>query len=100
MDTIIYVKKIELTPSVFNAINTVLSDKNPQHTIMRTTPKVFTVPTGQQSQHIDTAFLGEILRHIAICMMDTRVQHGLGPKENMEKNVEMPLRDSFLVLSS
>ena len=31
MDTILYVKKIELTPSVFNAINTVLNDKNAQY---------------------------------------------------------------------
>ena len=61
VDTILYVKKIELTPSVFNAINTVLNDKNAQYAITRTTPKVFTVPRGQQSQHIDNAFLGEIL---------------------------------------
>ena len=70
MDTILYVKKIELTHSVFNAINTVLSDKNAQYAIMRTTPKVFTVPRGQQNQHIDNAFLGEIPKHIAICMMN------------------------------
>ena len=38
MDTILYVKKIELTPSVFNAINTVLNDKNAQYAITRTTP--------------------------------------------------------------
>ena len=50
--TIFYVKKIELTPSVSNAINTVLNDKNAQYAITRTTPKVFTVPRGQQSQHI------------------------------------------------
>ena len=30
VDAILYVKKIELTPSVFNAINTVLNDKNAQ----------------------------------------------------------------------
>ena len=30
LDAILYVKKIELTPSVFNAINTVLKDKNAQ----------------------------------------------------------------------
>ena len=70
VDAILYVKKIELTPSVFNAINTVLNDKNAQYAITRTTPKVFTVPRGQQSQHIDNAFLGEIPKHIAICMMD------------------------------
>ena len=52
VDAIFYVKKIELTPSVFNAINTVLNDKNAQYAITRTTPKVFTVPRGQQSQHI------------------------------------------------
>ena len=51
-----YIKKIELTPSVFNAVNTVLNDKNAQCTITRTTPKLFTVPRGQQSQHIDNAF--------------------------------------------
>ena len=59
VDTIFYVKKIELTPSGFNAINTVLNDKNAQYAITRTTPKVFTVPRGQQSQHKDNAFLGE-----------------------------------------
>ena len=63
-DAIFYVKKIELTPSVFNAINTVLNDKNAQYAITRTTPKVFTVPRGQQSQHIDNAFLGEITKCI------------------------------------
>ena len=47
VDAILYVKKIELTPSVFNAINTVLNDKNAQYAITRTTPKVFTVPRGQ-----------------------------------------------------
>ena len=70
VDAILYVKKIELTPSVFNAINTILDDKNAQYAITRTTPKVFTVPRGQQSQHIDNAFLGEIPKHIAVCMMD------------------------------
>ena len=48
VDAILYVKKIELTPSVFNAINTVLNDKNKQYAIMRTTPKVFTVPRGNK----------------------------------------------------
>ena len=47
VDAILYVKKIELTPSVFNAINTVLNDRNAQYVITRTTPKVFTVPRGQ-----------------------------------------------------
>ena len=73
MDIIIYVKKIELTPSVFNAITTVLNDKNAQYAITRTTPNIsylFTVPRGQQSQHIDNAFLGEIPKHIALCMMN------------------------------
>ena len=65
VDAILYVKKIELTPSVFNAINTVLNDKNAQHTITRTTLEVFTVPRGQQSQHIDNVFLGEIPKRIA-----------------------------------
>ena len=49
VDAILYVKKIELTPSVFSAIDTVLNEKNAQYAITRTTPKVFTV---QQSQHI------------------------------------------------
>ena len=70
VDAILYVKKIELTPSVFNAINTVLNDKNAQYAITRTTSKVFTVPRGQQSQHIDNAFLGEIPKRVAVCMMD------------------------------
>ena len=37
VDTIFYVRKIELTPSIFNAINTVLNDKNAQCAITRTT---------------------------------------------------------------
>ena len=81
VDAILYVKKIELTPSVFNAINTVLNDKNAQYAITRTTPKVFTVPRGQQSQHIDDAFLGEIQKHIAVCMMDNDSYNG-----NYKKN--------------
>ena len=71
IEAILYVKKVELTPSVSNAINTVLNDKNAQYAIARTTPKVFTVPRGQQSQHIDNDFLGEIPKCIAICMMDS-----------------------------
>ena len=82
VDAILYVKKIELTPSVFNAINTVLNDKNAQYTIMRTTPKVFTVSRGQQSQHIDNAFLGDIPKRIAICMMDDNSYNG-----NYKKNL-------------
>ena len=70
VDAILYVKKIALTPSVFNAINTVLNEKNTQYAITRTILKVFTVPSGQQSQHRDNAFLGEIPKRIAICMMD------------------------------
>ena len=81
MDAILYVKKIELTPSVFSAINTVLNDKNAQYAITRTTPKVFTVPRRQQSQHIDDAFLGEIPKRIAICMMDNDSYNG-----NYKKN--------------
>ena len=76
VDAILYVKKIELTPSVFNAINTVLNDKNAQYAITRTAPKVFTVPRGQQSQHIDNAFLGEIPKCIAVCMMDNDSYNG------------------------
>ena len=70
-----------MTPSVFSAINTVLNDKNAQYAITRTTPEVFTVPKGQQSQHIDNAFLGEIPKHIAICMMDNDSYNG-----NYKKN--------------
>ena len=70
-----------MTPSVFNAINTVLNDKNAQYAITRTTPKVFTVPRGQQSQHIDNAFLGEIPKCIAVCMMDNDSYN-----ENYKKN--------------
>ena len=81
VDAILYVKKIELTPSVFNAINTVLNDKNAQYTITRTTPKEFTVPRGQQSQHIDNAFLGEIPKCINVCMMDNDSYNG-----NYKKN--------------
>ena len=81
VDAILYVKKIELTPSVFSAISTVLNDKNAQYAITRTTPKVFTLPGGQQSQHIDNAFLGEIPKCIAICMMDNDSYNG-----NYEKN--------------
>ena len=75
VDAILYVKKIQLT-SVFNAINAVLNDKNAQYAITRTTPKVFTVPRGQQSQHTDSAFLGEIPKCIAICMMDNDSYNG------------------------
>ena len=76
VDAILYIKKIELTPSVFNAINSVLNDKNAQYAITRTTPKVFTVPRGQQSQHIDNAFLSEIPKSIAACMMDNDFYNG------------------------
>ena len=76
VDAIFYVKKIELTPSVLNAINTVLNDKNAQYAITRTTPKVFTVPREQQSQHIDNAFLGKIPKRIAVCMMDNDSYNG------------------------
>ena len=81
VDAILYVKKVELTPSVFNANNTVLNDKNAHCAITRTTPKVFTVPRGQQSQHIDKAFLGEIPKCIAICMMHNNSYNG-----NYKKN--------------
>ena len=43
--------------------------------------KVFTLPRGQQSQHIDNAFLGEIPKRIAICMMDNDSYNG-----NYKKN--------------
>ena len=81
VDAILYVKIIELTPSVFNAINTVLNDKNAQYAITRTTPEVSTVPRGQQSQHIDNAVLGEIPKRITICMMDNDSYNG-----NFKKN--------------
>ena len=81
VDAIFYVKKIELTSSVFSAIDTVLNDKNAQYTITRTTAKVFTVPRGQQTQHIDNAFLGEIPKRIAVCMMDNDFYNG-----NYKKN--------------
>ena len=73
---ILYVNKIELTPSVFNAINTFLNDKNEQYAITRTIPKAFTVPRGQQSHHIDNAFLGEIPKRITIRMMDNDSYNG------------------------
>ena len=76
VDAIFYVRKIKLTPSVCNAINTVLNDQNAQYAIMRTTLNVFRVPKGQQSQHIDDVFLGEIPRRIAICMMDNNSYNG------------------------
>ena len=76
VDAILYVNKIELTPSIFNAINTVLNDKNPQYAITRTTLKVFTVPRGQHSQHIDNAFLVELPKCIGICMMDNDSYNG------------------------
>ena len=81
VEAILYVKKIELTPSVFNAINTVLNDKNAQYAITRTTPKVFTVPRGQQSQQTDNAFLSEIAKRITVCMMDNNSYNG-----NYKKN--------------
>ena len=83
VDATFYVKKIELTPSFFNAINTVLNDKNAQYAIRRTTPKVLTVPRGQKSQHIDNAFLGEIPKRIAICMMDNDSDNGNDEKESI-----------------
>ena len=75
-DAIFYVKKLELTPSVFNGINTVLNNKNAQYAITKTTLKVFTVLRGQQSQHINNAFLGEMPKRIAVCMMDNDSYHG------------------------
>ena len=72
----IIVDTIEVTTSVFNAINTALNDKNAQYAITRTTPKVFTIPRGQQSQHIDNAFLGEIPKRIAVCTMDNDSYNG------------------------
>ena len=53
VDAIFYVKKIELTPSsVFNAINTVLNDKNAQYAITRTTPKsIYSAKRTTKSTH-------------------------------------------------
>ena len=48
---------------------------------MTATSEIFTVPRGQQSQHIDNAFLGEIPKRIAICMTDNNSYN-----ENYEKN--------------
>ena len=84
VDAIFYVKKIELTPAISSAINTVLIDKNGQCAIMRTTSKVLTVPRGQQSQHIDNAFLGDIPKRIAICMMDNDSYNGNYKKESIQ----------------
>ena len=71
VDAILYVKKIELTPSVFNAINTVLNDKNAQYTITRTTTpnstplrELFTVPRGQQNRHIDNGEIPKCMAHL------------------------------------
>ena len=81
VNALVYVKKIKLTSFCLNAINTVLNDKNAQYAITRTTPKVFTVPIGQQSQHIDNAFLGKIPKCIAICVMENDSYNG-----NYKKN--------------
>ena len=43
VDAIFNAGKIKFTPSVFNAINTVLNDKNAQYAITKTTLEVFTV---------------------------------------------------------
>ena len=83
VDAIFYVKKIELTPSFLNAINTVLNDKNARYAIRRTTPKVFTVPRRQKSQHIDNASLGEIPKRIAICMIDNDSDNGNYKKDSI-----------------
>ena len=83
VDATFYVRKIELTPSFFNAINTVLNDKNARYAIRRTTPKVLTVPRGQKSQHIDNASFGEIPKRIAICMMDNDSDNGNYKKESI-----------------
>ena len=71
--------KITIVDAIF--INRVLNDKNAQYAITRTAPKVFTVPRGQQSQHIDNAFLSEILKRITVCMMDNDSYNG-----NYKKN--------------
>ena len=57
------------------------NDKNAEYAITRITRKVFTVPRGQQSQHIDNAFLGEIPKRIAVYMMDNDSYNG-----NYKKN--------------
>ena len=70
VDNILYVKKIELTPSVFNAINTVLNDKMHSTPLRELLLKYLQYQEDNKMQHINHAFLGEIPKHIAICMMD------------------------------
>ena len=93
VDAMLYVKKIELTHSVSNTINTLLNDKNAQHAITRNTSKVFTVPGGQQNQHIDSAFHGETPKRIAISMMDNDSYNG-NYKKNPFKFQHYNLHDS------
>ena len=81
VDAIFYVKKIELTPSVFNAINTVLMTKMHSTPLREPLLKYLQYQRGQQSQHIDNAFLGEIPKRIAICIMDNDSYNG-----NYKKN--------------
>ena len=78
VDAILYVKKIELTPSSFQCHQ---HSSQLQKCTVCHYEKVFTVPRGQQSQHIDNAFLGEIPKHIDVCMMDNDSYNG-----NYEKN--------------
>ena len=51
---------------------------------MRTSPQAFTVPRGQQSQHIDDAILGEIPKCIAVCTMDKGSYNGNYKKESIQ----------------
>jgi len=76
LDAILYIKKVRIASSPLNAINTVLADSTVKYPIKRVTPKVFTIPAGQQSHNIDNAFLGEIPKRLVICMIDNDSYNG------------------------
>ena len=81
LDAVLYVKKVFLAPSPFNAINTVLKDSTVKYPISRVAPKVFTIAAGKQSENIDNAFLGELPKRLVICMTDNDAFNG-----NYKKN--------------
>ncbi len=76
LDAVLYVKKVFVAPSHFNAINTVLKDSTVKYPITRVSPKVFTIAQGKQSENIDNAFLGELPKRIVICMTDNDAFNG------------------------
>ena len=76
LDAILYVKKVFIAPSPFNAINTVLKDSTVKYPITRVSPKVFTIAAGKQSENIDNAFLGELPKRIVIGMTDNDAFNG------------------------